>query len=122
MTARAWGAAATIALLLGAALLGVGLFLGYSTVHRDGVNCGSALHPSSDGAFTQELENTMLGQQPTTRIEDACQAATSDAAPTDKVLIVAGVALLVAGVGCGLVWGYRSSTLAASAETTLRPM
>lgn len=104
--------------LLGAVLLGVGLFLGFSTVHASGVPCGSAFESSSDAAEVADLQSAMeadasgirIAPSDLSAVENACASALDSRGTVAKAASWGGVGVLVAGLvllGVGAAQGRQ---------------
>jgi hypothetical protein len=86
-------------LLLGACLVIAGLVLGYSSITRSGVNCGSALGGETRKARVADLVNAYGGVS--TAIAEQCESSLSDRTTTTWVLLAPGITLVIVG---GVWW------------------
>lgn len=96
MTKKSAGA---LLLLLGAVLLGVGLYLGYASVNRAGVDCGSGFGGVSQNADVSDLERAMeadrlgISDPNLTGTSDSCTSAVSDRDTLAKAVVIPGAVI-----------------------------
>jgi hypothetical protein len=96
---------ALAATLVAAALIAAGLVLGFGSVHKLGVNCGSALGGATDNATVQEYTVALEGGPATSIYSEQCASGLSDRKTLAWALLAPGLVLLfVAG---GLEWAAR---------------
>jgi hypothetical protein len=88
--------AGTVVALTGLVVLAAGLFLGFGTISRGGVTCGSAFR-GSDSAATQQEFTTALEGGGVTDLTSGCQSARGDRKTFALATVVPGAVLLVAG-------------------------
>jgi hypothetical protein len=89
-------------LLVGAVLIAGAALLGFATVSRGGVSCGSAFAGSNRAAETQDYTNALAGRPlPTALLSEQCTSARA----TRRTLTygVGGVGVLVLLVGGGVL-------------------
>lgn len=83
-------------LMLGGALLGVGLILGLMPVTAEGVSCGTGVTGASGDAFVSDLTSSMLGR--TGGADRACADALSSRRAVAWGLLIPGAVLTGAGL------------------------
>jgi uncharacterized membrane protein len=95
---------AAVLALVGALFLIAGLVLGFGSVNRGGVNCGSGLGGVNSNGATADLQAAMqadaTGQQlgSLSATSDACASAVSDRSTLAWVALGPGIALLAASL------------------------
>ena len=104
---RSMRIAAVLLTIIGACLIAGSLTLGYGTISRSSVTCGSAFSPNTSPATVADLTNaveadaslaTYNGASP---IQDACSAARSDRKSLALTVLAPGALLVLAGVCVG---------------------
>lgn len=81
--------AAIVALMLGGALLAVGLFLGFATVTSSGVDCGSGFSPDQNAGLTADFRDSLNGSSDANH-KGGCADATGSRKTTAVALLIPG--------------------------------
>lgn len=100
---------AVITLILGAVLLGVGLFLGESGLSVSGTNCGTAFGGISSDAYSADYTNALEGGLAGTAISDTCRDRLDSRDTVAKAVLWPGVALLAVAIVTFIAVSARTS-------------
>lgn len=116
------GPASLVCVGLGVVLLIVGLVLGFGSVNRNGVDCGSAFGSKTDNGTVQDYEIALEGGPASTANADACASGISDRKTVALALVWPGAVLLfAAGVGGLLILSDRVGEDAAQRRAAQPP-
>lgn len=109
--------AGVVLAIVGAVVLGIGLWLGNATVHAAGVSCGTAFGGQSDAAYVNDLTNAMeadsggyaIAPGNLSATENACSSSLDSRDTVAKAASYGGGGLLAAGVLLAGIGFYQAA-------------